>query len=1007
MDDALLVRRFERLSDLSRDRHHVVDRQRTACDQLRQILAFDELHHERVVFDAVDVCDMWMVERGQHFGLAAIYLLSNRQCILWQDCATANMSSDVFVSYARESRSFVGRLCDSLKAHGRRPWVDWEGIPPTARWMNEIESAIVSATAFAFVMSSDSLASRVCAWELEVATEHHKRLIPLVLETPSDANIPHSLRDVDWLFFRTDDEREYATSLARLLTALDTDPEWLSFHTRLDVRATEWHRRDRDRSVLLRDKDLRDVIATLKESQLNTPSLTSLQHEYALASERNWAAEVAQRKAREFVALARAENEVGNDELAALLGRQAFLFLEHYDVLDRTSVENLLRDVLSKRFFRNTLSAAEDFVDWIRCVAFSPDGRCLAVGHARGALRIWTLDGAVHEPKVLRGSAGQANTVAFSHDGARLVLGRLGTDEELYAVEVWEFADLDRGPRIIGTHKREVSYVAFRRDGTVVSAGGDGTFRLWSPSVEGRSETLLEAPGLTTASMSGDEQWLAAAVPDAQVIVMHLGESRSEAATLHVGQTDVNALAFSPDSCWLATGSGGVESGEDDGVRLWDLTDLASKPRYLGDHFHGIESLRFSPDGDLLVTGGRDAGVVLWNVATGKRLSRLEIPFEGWIESVAFSPDGLRLAAGNMHTLGTKADIVTCVWQLGVPPASARTLGNHRFVNSLAISATAKHIASGDNDGTVRVWTAAPDGGRGANLLGESRGRVHGRCDVSIGGDKYVVAGDAGGRIRLWDLSSPERPLLDEQVGEYVHAVTCTRAGDRFAAAIRRGTSRLHLWRCDTLDCEPLAECPQNAGPVSLAFNTDGERIAAGCYDGKVRVWRTDASREPEFVLDGGTDRLDAVAFGNRGRLVAGGGINRIIFIWDLEDPELRPRRLVGHAGKIESLAFSLDDEILASASRDKTARLWNINLELLEPVILRHDVDVHDLAFFPSDPYLLTASGSSLHFWPASSKDLADMVCQTVRRDLTKEEWLRYAGDDLPYEPTCREIKG
>jgi hypothetical protein len=52
MDDALLMRGFERLRDLLRDRQRLVEWNRATRDALRQILAFDEFHHQRAIFEA-------------------------------------------------------------------------------------------------------------------------------------------------------------------------------------------------------------------------------------------------------------------------------------------------------------------------------------------------------------------------------------------------------------------------------------------------------------------------------------------------------------------------------------------------------------------------------------------------------------------------------------------------------------------------------------------------------------------------------------------------------------------------------------------------------------------------------------------------------------------------------------------------------------------------------------------------------------------------------------------
>ena len=72
VDDPLLVRGFERLRDLLRDRQRLVERDRAACDALREILALDQFHHERgdalALFEPVDGGDIRMVQRGEDFG---------------------------------------------------------------------------------------------------------------------------------------------------------------------------------------------------------------------------------------------------------------------------------------------------------------------------------------------------------------------------------------------------------------------------------------------------------------------------------------------------------------------------------------------------------------------------------------------------------------------------------------------------------------------------------------------------------------------------------------------------------------------------------------------------------------------------------------------------------------------------------------------------------------------------------------------------------------------------
>src|SRR5689334_14550930 len=101
--------------------------------------------------------------------------------------------SDVFISYSRENKDFVRRLHGALSASGTGAWVDWEDIPPSARWMDEIRRAIIDADAFLFVISPTSAASRTCAWEVSIAADNNKRVIPIVCLSADPSKVPATI----------------------------------------------------------------------------------------------------------------------------------------------------------------------------------------------------------------------------------------------------------------------------------------------------------------------------------------------------------------------------------------------------------------------------------------------------------------------------------------------------------------------------------------------------------------------------------------------------------------------------------------------------------------------------------------------------------------------------------------------------------------------------------------------------------------------------------------------
>ncbi|MGJ7512016.1 toll/interleukin-1 receptor domain-containing protein [Variovorax sp. GT1P44] len=196
-----------------------------------------------------------------------------------EECALA----DVFVSYSRKDKDFALRLTSALLDRKREAWVDWEGIAPTAEWMKAIFAAIEGASAFVFVCSPDSLASEICALELGHAVANKKRVIPIVCRDIDASQAPAAVASLNWIFMRDGDD--HAAAMDALIVAIDTDFAWLSFHSRVLVRAVEWDRERHERSRLLRGADLKAAEAWVVQAGQGTrPEATELQRHYLRTS---------------------------------------------------------------------------------------------------------------------------------------------------------------------------------------------------------------------------------------------------------------------------------------------------------------------------------------------------------------------------------------------------------------------------------------------------------------------------------------------------------------------------------------------------------------------------------------------------------------------------------------------------------------------------------------------------------------------------------------------------
>ena len=186
--------------------------------------------------------------------------------------------SDVFISYSRKDKEFAETLHTALETSGKDAWIDWQDIPLTSEWWKEIEAGIEGADTFIFVISPDSVASKVCGEEIGHAVKHNKRLFPVVRrDAQFDPNNEAflALNKYNWLFFRREDDFEQ--SFQKLITALSMDLGYVHNHTRLLVKAIEWDTNNRKEGSLLQKEILRESENWLKTAIDKDPKPTDLQ----------------------------------------------------------------------------------------------------------------------------------------------------------------------------------------------------------------------------------------------------------------------------------------------------------------------------------------------------------------------------------------------------------------------------------------------------------------------------------------------------------------------------------------------------------------------------------------------------------------------------------------------------------------------------------------------------------------------------------------------------------
>jgi len=153
------------------------------------------------------------------------------------------------------------------------------------------------------------------------------------------------------------------------------------------------------------------------------------------------------------------------------------------------------------------------------------------------------------------------------------------------------------------------------------------------------------------------------------------------------------------------------------------------------------------------------------------------------------------------------------------------------------------------------------------------------------------------------------------------------------------------------------------ASVTAVAISCDRHLISSASEDKTVRLWNLDTGKEVA-TLKGHSQFVQAVAFHpTQPNWLISAGRDRQIILWDCQTRQII-RTFTGHTQQIHAISFSPDGTQIASASADKTIKLWNLAGELLS-TINAHRLAVYAIAFHPSQPLIASASAdTTLCLW-------------------------------------------
>ncbi|MFS0519401.1 NB-ARC domain-containing protein [Nostoc sp. UIC 10607] len=479
----------------------------------------------------------------------------------------------------------------------------------------------------------------------------------------------------------------------------------------------------------------------------------------------------------------------------------------------------------------------------------------------------------------------------------------------------------------------------------------------------------------------------------------------------------VLSATFSPDGKRLATSI-------DNEICLWSVANMNQIITYIG-HTSWVQSLAFSPNGEILASGSNDQTVRLWNVHTGQCLKTLR-GHTSWVQSLAFSPDGEILASGSK-------DQTIKLWRVHTGECLRTLSGHSNRVIFTAFTSNGETLVSGGEDQTVRVWdvntgsclqvlkipinwvlsiTLSPDGQTLAT--GSDRTTVKlwdllsGECintlpdydahvwAVAFSPDgKTLVTGSEDTTVKIWDvltgkclqtLSEDSDLSTGNLSASRIWLVTVNADGQTLLSVNENQT--IKLWDIGTGKCLRTVNGYIN-WILSVAFSPDGQMLACSSQDQRVRLWDVKTGQCVQTLL-GHNNLISSVTFAskslddyNAGRsikssedigqqpesqILATSSDDTTIKLWDVNTGKCF-QTLWGHENWVHSISFSPDIQILASGSRDQTVKLWDWHTGECLYTLLGHIGEVKTITFSPCGKFL--ASGSydkTIKLWDVST---------------------------------------
>lgn len=423
-----------------------------------------------------------------------------------------------------------------------------------------------------------------------------------------------------------------------------------------------------------------------------------------------------------------------------------------------------------------------------------------------------------------------------------------------------------------------------------------------------------------------------------------------------------------------------------------------SNSAVLRGHTDKVTSIALSPDGHTIASASFDDTIRLWDARTGQTIQELTIKQP--VFAVSFSPDGQYIACA--YSYSHDIDFSIHIWNLNKNCHQSVLKGHRGLTRSVEFSHDGISLISASDDGTIRVWDVSK--GRCQKVLrGEGKGVLSAAFSPD---DSYIASASFDGVIRIWDAA--KGVLVKKLEGHTDVATNVAFSGDGSMLASTSEDYTIRIWDTTTWQCIRCLKGHQRF-VLSAAFGPDNLVLVSGSLDNTVRLWDLEDG-QCALVMDAHFDRVNSVLFHKEGLFFVSSSDDTTIRIWEFlgGDPKsvsrndvslylgsninskgtitaeiygfsgicIRDKKTksilregIGHKDDVYAVCFSPNDKFIASASMDKTIRIWDAETLECIHVLKGHKHGVTSVSFSPDSQHVASASyDETIRVWDVST---------------------------------------